>query len=145
VGPIQSLSTIAANLLLKKMCSIQHCCSCHQANASPLRPVVGHFNTPSGVLNNIRCELQLASEHIPSQAARNAHANTKWMNVETARIMEMGSESDAVRTSHLDRGSRTVRTNRSPHRSHVADGERNLPMSSTAVTLSSSSLSLSAG
>mmetsp|Transcript_2104 Transcript_2104/g.3309 ORF Transcript_2104/g.3309 Transcript_2104/m.3309 type:complete len:129 (+) Transcript_2104:430-816(+) len=127
MGPIQSLSTIAANLRLKKMCNMQHCCSGHHANANPFNPVVGHFKSPSGVLNNVLCESQLASEHMPSQAARNAHAKIEWTKVDAAHIMDMGSEREAATTSHFDLGRRTVRRNVPPHVWHMAAEERNRP------------------
>ena len=139
--PIQSLSTIAANLRLKKMCNMQHCCSCHHANANPLNPVVGHFKLPSGVMTNVLCESQLSSEHMPSHAAMKKHANTKCTKVDAARITDMGSESEAARTSRFDRGKRTVRRYLPLHVSHEAAEHRNCPRRSTAMTLFSSSAS----
>ena len=130
---------MAANLSLKNMCNIQHCHNCQKANAKPFSPLVGHFNSPSGVLSNVRWVLHSTSEHIPSHAARNTHTNMKCTNVDKALNNDIGSDSDAARTSHFDLGRRTTRTYCQPQISQQAVGERNLPNWSMAMILSSSS------
>lgn len=130
MGPIHNLSTMAANRGLKNMCNMQHCCNCHHANANPLAPLVGHFNTNGSSINILWVEHESVL-HIPSVAAIKMKHNMKCTTVDKVRSNSMGSDRDDMTNSLFERGKRTVRRYRTLHVGHWANGERNRLWAST--------------